>query len=320
MHTDRNNFMSNDTPVITSGLTKSYGEVTGIEDISITVGREEIFGLIGPDGSGKTTLLRVLATLLLPDSGDVSVEGMDVCRDAGKLRKIIGYMPGSFSLYSDLSVEENLRFFAAVFDTTVDDNYELIKPIYSHIEQFSGRRAGDLSGGMKQKLALSCALVHRPRLLLLDEPNTGVDAVSRSELWNMLFELREKGITIMVSTPYMDEAGKCERVALMQKGRMLTIDSPDRIVDQFPRDLYMLRSDRMRSLGRDLKSCCEEFGVHRFGDSVHFSTEPGQDPRKRIREHLQRLGHSDIEISRIRPTIEDSFIELMGRGEERGNE
>jgi ABC-type multidrug transport system ATPase subunit len=225
-------------------------------------------------------------------------------------------MPGSFSLYHDLSVEENLKFFAAVFNTTVADNYELIKPIYSHIERFAGRRAGALSGGMKQKLALSCALVHSPGLLLLDEPNTGVDAVSRDELWKMLFKLRDEGITIVVSTPYMDEAQMCSRVALMQKGEVLSVDRPDRIVASYPHDLYEVRTDSMRALSSDLEGYSESLSAHRFGDSVHLSIEGGRDSEREIRDHLRGGGHSGIEIRRIEPTIEDSFIELMGGGRE----
>jgi len=298
-------------PAEAEGLAKSYGDVTAIRDIDLRVEREEIFGLIGPDGSGKTTLLRILATLLIPDSGRVSVEGLDILRDMRKIRKIIGYMPGSFSLYRDLTVRENLNFFAAVFNTTVEENYELIRPIYSHIERFSGRKAGNLSGGMKQKLALSCALIHRPRLLLLDEPNTGVDAVSRSQLWDMLFELREGGMTIAVSTPYMEEARMCDRVALMQDGGILKVDSPASIVKEFPHDLYRVRSSRMRKLSEDLQDYGSAVSAHRFGDSIHFSMEEGKSAGEELRGYLEGKGHSGIEIKRIEPSIEDSFIELM---------
>lgn len=311
LHSETRNNTEQPFPAEAEGLTRSYGDVTAIRGIDLTVEREEIFGLIGPDGSGKTTLLRILATLLIPDSGRASVEGMDTLRDMRKIRKIIGYMPGSFSLYRDLTVRENLNFFAAVFNTTVEENYELIRPIYSHIETFSGRKAGNLSGGMKQKLALSCALIHRPRLLLLDEPNTGVDAVSRSQLWDMLFELREEGMTIAVSTPYMEEARMCDRVALMQDGRILKVDSPASIVKEFPHDLYRVRSSRMRNLTEDLEEYGSAVSAHRFGDSVHFSMEAGESAGDELRGYLESKGHSGIEMERIEPSIEDSFIELM---------
>lgn len=311
LHSETRNNTEQPFPAEAEGLTRSYGDVTAIRGIDLTVEREEIFGLIGPDGSGKTTLLRILATLLIPDSGRASVEGMDTLRDMRKIRKIIGYMPGSFSLYRDLTVRENLNFFAAVFNTTVEENYELIRPIYSHIERFSGRKAGNLSGGMKQKLALSCALIHRPRLLLLDEPNTGVDAVSRSQLWDMLFELREEGMTIAVSTPYMEEARMCDRVALMQDGRILKVDSPASIVKEFPHDLYRVRSSRMRNLTEDLEEYGSAVSAHRFGDSVHFSMEAGESAGDELRGYLESKGHSGIEMERIEPSIEDSFIELM---------
>ncbi len=218
-------------PITISNVTKRYGTLTALDGVSFEVGRGELFGLIGPDGAGKTTLFRLLTTLMKPDEGTAQVEGLDIVNDYKEIRNIVGYMPGKFSLYQDLTVEENLKFFASLFGGTVEENYDLIAPIYSQIEPFRERRAGRLSGGMKQKLALSCALIHRPKVLFLDEPTTGVDAVSRSEFWDMLAGLREYGITILVSTPYMDEAGRCDRIALINEGRILKIDTPDAITD-----------------------------------------------------------------------------------------
>lgn len=218
-------------PISISGITKRYGSLTALDNVSFEVGRGELFGLIGPDGAGKTTLFRLLTTLMRPDSGSAKVEGYDIVEDYREIRNIVGYMPGKFSLYQDLTVEENLNFFASIFGSTIEGNYDLIAPIYSQIEPFRKRRAGKLSGGMKQKLALSCALIHRPKVLFLDEPTTGVDAVSRSEFWDMLAGLKNHGISILVSTPYMDEAGRCDRIALINEGRIMRIDTPERITD-----------------------------------------------------------------------------------------
>jgi ABC-type multidrug transport system ATPase subunit len=217
-------------PLIIQDVVKTYGakadKVTALQGISFEVNHGELFGLIGPDGAGKTSLIRIIATLLLPDSGAVTVDGFDTVKDYKEIRKRVGYMPGRFSLYPDLTVEENINFFATIFNTTLKQNYDLVKDIYSQIEPFKHRRAGKLSGGMKQKLALSCALIHRPSVLLLDEPTTGVDVVSRKEFWDMLKGLEQQGITILVSTPYMDEAGRCDRIALVQTGKVLSIDTP----------------------------------------------------------------------------------------------
>lgn len=218
-------------PISISGITKRYGSLTALDNVSFEVGRGELFGLIGPDGSGKTTLFRLLTTLMRPDSGSAKVEGYDIVEDYREIRSIVGYMPGKFSMYQDLTVEENLNFFASIFGSTIEGNYDLIAPIYSQIEPFRKRRAGKLSGGMKQKLALSCALIHRPKVLFLDEPTTGVDAVSRSEFWDMLAGLKNHGISILVSTPYMDEVGRCDRIALINEGRIMRIDTPERITD-----------------------------------------------------------------------------------------
>jgi ABC-type multidrug transport system ATPase subunit len=213
-------------------ISKSYGEVAALRDVSFDVEAGELFGLIGPDGAGKTTLFRLLTTLLKPDAGRASVVGLDIVNDYRDIRKQVGYMPGRFSLYSDLTVRENMEFFASIFGTTIEENYDMVAPIYRQIEPFSDRRAGKLSGGMKQKLALSCALIHKPKVLFLDEPTTGVDVVSRVEFWDMLYALRQQGITILVSTPYMDEAQRCSRVALINKGQILAIDTPQTIIQQ----------------------------------------------------------------------------------------
>ena len=218
------------TPLVIENIVKTYGpakdKVMAVGGISFEVERGELFGLIGPDGAGKTSLIRMLATLLLPDRGTATVDGYDTVKDYKEIRKRIGYMPGKFSLYPDLSVEENINFFATIFNTTLKENYDLVSDIYSQLEPFRHRRAGKLSGGMKQKLALSCALIHRPSVLLLDEPTTGVDVVSRKEFWDMLANLKNEGITILVSTPYMDEAGRCDRIALVQNGKLLSVDTP----------------------------------------------------------------------------------------------
>ena len=218
--------------VILNNITKVYGKEkkVAVDNISFSVNKGEVFGIIGPDGAGKTSIFRMLTTLLLPDGGTATVNGFDIVKDYKKIRNTVGYMPGKFSLYQDLSVEENLNFFATVFGTTIAENYDLIKDIYIQIEPFKKRRAGKLSGGMKQKLALCCALIHKPDVLFLDEPTTGVDPVSRKEFWEMLKRLKQQHITIVVSTPYMDEATLCDKIALMQNGKILSIDTPGNII------------------------------------------------------------------------------------------
>ncbi len=308
-------------------ISKSYGPVKAVQDISFEVAKGEIFGLIGPDGAGKTTLFRILATVLLPDSGTASVCGLDCVKDYKQIRKIIGYMPGRFSLYQDLSVEENLAFFAAVFGTNIQANYDLVAPIYSQIEPFKNRRAGALSGGMKQKLALCCALIHKPEVLFLDEPGTGVDPVSRQEFWEMLASLRAYGITMLVSTPNMDEAGLCDRVALLQSGRIMTIDTPQGITSGFKNRLFAVRSDDMYQLIKDLRGMdgvadCYAFGEYahlKWSDdsksSDHYHPSSGQTTLSRqtteIHDFLISKNHQHIEIKPAQPTIEDCFIELM---------
>jgi ABC-2 type transport system ATP-binding protein len=292
-------------------ISHSYGEVKALNDISFEVSHGELFGFIGPDGAGKTTLFRILATLLLPGLGTATVEGLDVVRDFKKIRKILGYMPGRFSLYMDLSVEENLSFYATIFGTTIEENYDQIKEIYSQIEPFKKRRAGKLSGGMKQKLALCCALVHKPAVLFLDEPTTGVDAVSRMEFWEMLRRLKESNITILVSTPYMDEASLCDRVALIQDGKIMKISTPREVVSAYPNELLSVQSEDIYQLLQDLQSYTGIRSVHAFGQSAHVAYEKETVPLEPLREYLIRQGHKEIEIHNILPNIEDCFMELM---------
>jgi ABC-2 type transport system ATP-binding protein len=301
------------TAIESSGITKSFATTKALENISFSVNESEVFGFIGPDGAGKTTLFRIVTTLLLPDAGNMKVLGMDSTSDYKELRKNIGYMPGRFSLYQDLSVEENLNFYATVFGTTVEENYDLISDIYSHIEPFKKRLAGKLSGGMKQKLALSCALIHKPRLLVLDEPTTGVDAVSRSEFWDMLGKLRQHNITIIVSTPYMDEAMRCDRVALIQNGKILTIDTPQRITDGFSRKLFMAKSAEKYKLITTLRKYPGTVTAYPFGDSVHV-TFVNDIVDKNLFSYLNEEGMSDVVIGETEAGIEDRFLELMEKG------
>ncbi|MEG1544943.1 MAG: ABC transporter ATP-binding protein [Tannerellaceae bacterium] len=301
--------MNNDIQI--KGISKRYGTVQALEGITLTVKPAELFGLIGPDGAGKTTLFRILTTLLLADEGTAQVEGLDVVRDYRAIRSRVGYMPGRFSLYPDLTVEENLEFFASVFNTTVKENYELIRDIYVQIEPFRTRRAGKLSGGMKQKLALCCALIHRPSVLFLDEPTTGVDPVSRVEFWDMLDRLRAQGITILVSTPYMDEASRCDRIALMRDGRCLSVDTPIGIRAAFDGQLWAVRSLPMYSLLKELRAYVGTASCYAFGDAHHLILkEQAEDAESPIRAYLAALGRTDVHIARIEPTIEDCFMQL----------
>lgn len=297
-----------------SGISKNFGTTKALNDISFSVDESEVFGFIGPDGAGKTTLFRIVTTLLLPNKGEIKVLGMDCITDYKELRKNIGYMPGRFSLYQDLSVEENLKFYATVFGTTVEENYDLISDIYSHIEPFKKRLAGKLSGGMKQKLALSCALIHKPRLLVLDEPTTGVDAVSRSEFWDMLGKLRQHNITIIVSTPYMDEAMRCDRVALIQDGRILAIDAPQKIRDGFSRKLFTVKSVEKYKLINTLRKYPGTITAYPFGDSVHV-TFMNDTVDNSLFDYLNKEGISDVVVQEAEPGIEDRFLELMSKEE-----
>src|SRR3569833_1465111 len=291
-------------------IKKTYnkGAVTALKDVSFSVDKGELFGLIGPDGAGKTSLFRILTTLLLPDAGDASVDHFDIRKDYQQIRNCVGYMPGRFSLYQDLTVEENLNFFATVFGTTIKENYDLIKDIYQQIEPFKDRRAGKLSGGMKQKLALSCALIHKPSVLFLDEPTTGVDVVSRKEFWVMLKKLKQEGITILVSTPYMDEANLCDRIALIQKGKILSIDQPQGFVNSFPVDLYAVHGANTHRLLQDIRSFTGTTSCFAFGDSLHVTLNT--DPQSLL-NYLHDRGHADVTIKKTQPTIEDCFIHLL---------
>jgi ABC-2 type transport system ATP-binding protein len=297
-----------------TNLSKRYGENVALNDISFDVSKGELFGFIGPDGAGKTTLFRIITSLLIPDKGTISVESLDPVRDYSKLRKILGYMPGKFSLYQDLTVEENLRFFAGIFNTTPEANYELVKDIYSHIEPFRKRKAGKLSGGMKQKLALSCALIHKPEVLILDEPTTGVDAVSRIEFWEMLGRLRKRGITIVVSTPYMDEASRCDGVALIQNGGLMRIETPEAIRKNFGRVLWAVRTDDTYRLLGDLRRFKATRTAFPFGEYIHLSLSDESVLTAEIESYLKSEGHTQIQISRIEPSIEDCFMEMMKDG------
>jgi ABC-2 type transport system ATP-binding protein len=308
----------NDGPAVEArGLVRRFGDHTALREVSFEVAPGELYGIIGPDGAGKTTLFRILVTLLMPDAGTALVLGRDVVKDLWDLRTRIGYMPGRFSLYPDLSVAENLAFFAALFDTTVAKARDTIAPIWVQLERFAGRRAGALSGGMKQKLALCCALVHRPEILFLDEPTTGVDAVSRKEFWDLLGRLREEGLPIVVSTPYMDEASRCDRVSLMQGGRLLVTDRPDEIVRAYPQPLFAVRSPNILGLLGALRRFPHAAAVWPFGEAVHY-TDARLDapPELIVRElatHLESAGLSGVSIDPIRASIEDAFMWYMAQ-------
>ena len=295
-----------------SNLTKTYenGKVRALNDVSFTVDEGEIFGLIGPDGAGKTSIFRILTTLLIPDSGKASVLGYDVVKDYRKIRNDIGYMPGRFSLYPDLSVAENLNFYARLFGTTIEANYHLIRDIYVQIEPFKKRKAGQLSGGMKQKLALCCALIHKPKVLFLDEPTTGIDPVSRKELWEMLRKLKEENICILVSTPYMDEAVLCDRIALIQQGEIMKTDTPQSIVDAFDKPLYAVSADDTYKLLKVLEQYPNRLNSYAFGEFAHLVTNGNEDE---LSDFLEKKGLKDITINRIKASIEDCFIDLSIR-------
>lgn len=296
-----------------NNIIKTYnkGQVKALQSVSFAVEEGELFGLIGPDGAGKTTLFRLLTTLLIPDSGSATVIGYDTVKDYKPIRKAVGYMPGRFSLYQDMSVEENLEFFATVFNTTIEANYHLIKDIYGQIEPFKHRKAGALSGGMKQKLALSCALVHKPKVLFLDEPTTGVDAVSRKEFWEMLKKLKAQGITILVSTPYMDEASLCDRVALIQKGEILDINTPQGIINSYEKPLWAVQSDDMFRLLNDLRDFDATDTCFAFGEYHHLTLKNDTLSASDIEKYLQIKQHHRVEVNKIQPNIEDCFMSLM---------
>ncbi|CAM4098017.1 ABC transporter ATP-binding protein [Flavobacterium antarcticum] len=291
-------------------ISKSFKKVKAVENISFEVAEGELFGLIGPDGAGKTTLFRILTTLLIADEGQATVADYDVVKDYKSIRKSVGYMPGKFSLYQDLTIEENLTFFATIFGTTIEENYDLIKDIYVQIEPFKDRRAGKLSGGMKQKLALCCALIHKPKVLFLDEPTTGVDPVSRKEFWEMLKRLKEKGITILVSTPYMDEAALCDRIALIQDGKILEIETPQNIVANYSHKIYNVASHDIYNLLLDLKSYPTMHSVYAFGEFVHYTDKETNFIPADLVKYLLEKNHSDVEVHLTNATIEDVFMEL----------
>jgi ABC-type multidrug transport system ATPase subunit len=300
-------------------ITKTYekGTVTALDDVSLEVESGELFGLIGPDGAGKTTLFRILTTLLKPDEGKAEVNGFDVVDDFWEIRKIVGYMPGKFSLYQDLSIIENLNFFATVFETTVEENYHLIKDIYVQIEPFKDRLAGALSGGMKQKLALCCALIHEPKVLFLDEPTTGVDPVSRKEFWDMLDLLKARGITIIVSTPYMDEASRCDRIALMQDGKIMEIDRLENILKKHRQPTYSVKGTDRHRLIQDIRSFDQTDSCFAFGEDNHvvFKDSPATDS---LLHFLGEKGHTNLTVHEVVPDIEDVFIKLMLEQESHG--
>jgi ABC-type multidrug transport system ATPase subunit len=296
-----------------SGVSKWYGKnkLMAVDDVSFKVKKGEIFGLIGPDGAGKTSIFRILTTLLLPDKGSAIVNGMDVVKDYRKIRQSIGYMPGKFSLYQDLTVEENLNFFATVFNTTIEENYHLIEDIYKQLEPFKDRRAGKLSGGMKQKLALCCALIHEPSVLFLDEPTTGVDPISRKEFWQMLAKLRDQNITILVSTPYMDEASRCDRIGLIQKGKILAIDTPEKMIEAFPLKLYKAKSTNISSLLKDTQDYSESLYSYSFGEKIHITFKDNEINPDDLCDYLIKKGQIELILEPDKPTVEDCFIYLL---------
>jgi ABC-type multidrug transport system ATPase subunit len=301
------------------GVSKRFEDTVALDDVSFDVRSGELFGLVGPDGAGKTTLFRILTTLLMPDSGSATVLGLDVVRDLWAIRSRVGYMPGRFSLYPDLSVEENLSFFASVFGTSIDEGRAIIAPIYKQIEPFRDRRAGALSGGMKQKLALCCALVHRPEILFLDEPTTGVDAVSRREFWDLLGTLKASGLPILVSTAYMDEATRCDRVALVQQGRILAVDPPTAIAGRYPHPLIAVHAHERHKLIQSLRDYPHARSVYPFGDDLHYSdARTGVTPDHivdELRSYLTGAGFTDVRATPISAGVEDAFMELMGEPE-----
>jgi ABC-type multidrug transport system ATPase subunit len=300
-------------PVTVANIVKTYGakkeQVTALNDVSFEVEKGELFGIIGPDGAGKTSLFRIIATLLIQDSGTATLDGFDTVKDYKAIRQRLGYMPGRFSLYQDLTVEENINFFATIFNTTIEENYDLVKDIYSQIEPFKNRKAGKLSGGMKQKLALSCALIHRPSVLLLDEPTTGVDAVSRKEFWEMLKRLKQQGITILVSTPYMDEAGLCDRIALIQEGKILSLNTPEGIVREFGKPMLAAKSPNMLQLLDTLKAAPGVEDAYPFGEYHHVVLKSGAD-EKILKETISQQ-QPGVNIVPVEPDIEDCFMALM---------
>lgn len=290
-----------------SNISKSFKDVLALDNVTFTANQGELYGIIGPDGAGKTTLFRIMTTLTIPDNGTVYINNRSIIKDYMEIRKHIGYMPGKFALYQDLTVEENLNFFASVFDADVNENYDLIKGIYSHIAPFKKRKAGNLSGGMKQKLALSCALIHKPEVLFLDEPTTGVDPVSRKEFWDMLAGLKQMGITIIVSTPYMDEASRCDRIALIKNGKFLQVDTPDNIIAAFNKNLIAVTASGMKTLLNDIRKCNHITSAFAFGSEIHALIDDYNNIGN-VLSYLNTMKYRDAEIKIISPNIEDCFI------------
>jgi ABC-2 type transport system ATP-binding protein len=293
--------------ITVKNITRSFKSVKAVKETSFEVNKGEIFGLLGPDGAGKTTLMRMISTLLVPDTGTITIGNHDVVKDYKQLRQTIGYMPGKFSLYTDLTIKENLNFFATIFGTTIEANYELIKDIYSQIEPFKNRRTGKLSGGMKQKLALCCALIHKPEILILDEPTTGVDPVSRREFWDILEKLKHTGMTVIVSTPYMDEAKRCDRIAMMIQGEIIEIDTPKNIIDKYPEILYAVKASDMFQLLKDIRSFEDTASCFTFGEYLHVTLKPGCDSNK-LQSWLEIKQYSNFEFKITKPNVEDYFM------------
>ncbi len=309
--------------ILVSEMYKSFGkkkEINALTNINLNVEAGTLFGLIGPDGAGKTTLFRILTTLMLPDSGTAEIAGLNIVKDYGLLRKKLGYMPGRFSLYQDLTVAENLTFYASIFNTTIEKNYHLIKDIYVQLEPFATRRAGALSGGMKQKLALCCALIHKPEVLFLDEPTTGVDAVSRKEFWQMLNKLKMEGMTLFVSTPYMDEASLCDRIGLIHHGSILSQNTPLEIAGNFEYDLFGVRLNKMNDGRKSLIKMKKVADCYAFGDFLHVKAIKGDLRIKEIDDYLVHCGYNSIEVIPLRATIEDCFIDLLSEPAQINNE
>lgn len=299
--------------VNTNNLVKYYNKIPAINEISIAVEQKELFGIIGPDGAGKTTLLRILSTMLLPDEGSATIEGFDLVKEYKLIRKTMGFMPGKFSLYQDMSVDENINFYATMFGTTLKENRSLIQPIYKDIEPFKKRLAGKLSGGMQQKLALCCALIHRPTIIFLDEPTRGVDPVSRKDLWNILKELKKENITVLVSTAYMEEANLCSRVALIDKGKILDLDTPENLKQKFNKPLFAISAGNTFQLIQSLKQFEYANSVYPFGDYVHYTDKREHTSEQDLTVYLQKHGFADVFVKQMQPTIEDYFIKLTDK-------
>ncbi|CAM4270790.1 ABC transporter ATP-binding protein [Zobellia nedashkovskayae] len=303
------------TPISAKNIVMNYGKVKALDAVSLKVEKGELFGLIGPDGAGKTSLIKILGTLLLATSGTAEIEGMDVVKQYQNIRRQIGYMPGKFSLYQDLTVEENLNFYASIFGTTLEENYDLIKDIYQQIEPFKKRRAGKLSGGMKQKLALSCALIHKPKVLFLDEPTRGVDPVSRQDLWDMLQSLKKDNITILVSTAYMEEALLCDRISLMDHGKILATNSPDGLIANFDKPLYAIRSGNSFNIIKKLKAYEHANSVYPFGDWVHYTDKRDMIDPLEIKTYLENNDTPNVEIKQIKASVEDCYMSLTSKNQ-----